>query len=232
MPRILIAEDDALISSFIEKGLRARGYSTQIVDDGEEATRLGLSEAFDLLILDMALPGREGFQVLQRMRAEGQRMPVIVLTGRPELRDAVQCLDDGADDYMTKPFRFEELLARVRARLRAPRTAEVAVLEVGGVRLDVRARRATVNGRVIDLTAREFALLELLMHNHDQVLTRSQILSHVWGYTAEPGTNVVNVYVSALRKKLGSDSIESVRGIGYCMRGRRDERSADRGARP
>jgi DNA-binding response OmpR family regulator len=232
MPRILIAEDDALISSFIEKGLRARGYSTQIVDDGEEATRLGLSEAFDLLILDMALPGREGFQVLQRMRAEGQRMPVIVLTGRPELRDAVQCLDDGADDYMTKPFRFEELLARVRARLRAPRTAEVAVLEVGGVRLDVRARRATVNGRVIDLTAREFALLELLMHNHDQVLTRSQILSHVWGYTAEPGTNVVNVYVSALRKKLGSDSIESVRGIGYCMRGRRDERFADRGARP
>jgi DNA-binding response OmpR family regulator len=229
MPRILIAEDDALISSFIEKGLRARGYSTHVVDDGEEATRLGLSEAFDLLILDMALPGREGAEVLQRMRSEGRRMPVIVLTGRPELRDVVQCLDDGADDYMTKPFRFEELLARVRARLRAPRTPEAAVLEVGSVRLDVLARRATVDGRVIDLTAREFSLLELFMHNHDQVLTRSQILSHVWGYTAEPGTNVVNVYVGALRKKLGTDVIESVRGIGYCMRSRRTAASTDGG---
>jgi DNA-binding response OmpR family regulator len=232
MPRILIAEDDALISSFIEKGLRARGYSTQVVEDGQEATRLGLSEAFDLLILDMALPGREGFEVLQRMRAEGQRMPVIVLTGRPELRDAVQCLDDGADDYMTKPFRFEELLARVRARLRAPRTPELTVLEVGDVRLDLRSRRATVDGRVIDLTAREFALLELFMHNHDQVLSRSQILSHVWGYTAEPGTNVVNVYVSALRKKLGSDTIESLRGIGYCMRSRQVHGSTQGGERP
>jgi DNA-binding response OmpR family regulator len=229
MPRILIAEDDALISSFIEKGLRARGYSTHVVDDGEEATRLGLSEAFDLLILDMALPGREGAEVLQRMRSEGRRMPVIVLTGRPELRDVVQCLDDGADDYMTKPFRFEELLARVRARLRAPRTPEAAVLEVGSVRLDVLARRATVDGRVIDLTAREFSLLELFMHNHDQVLTRSQILSHVWGYTAEPGTNVINVYVGAIRKKLGSDVIESVRGIGYCMRTRRPAGSPDGG---
>jgi DNA-binding response OmpR family regulator len=232
MPRILIAEDDALISSFIEKGLRARGYSTQVVEDGQEATRLGLSEAFDLLILDMALPGRDGFEVLQRMRAKGQRLPVIVLTGRPELRDAVQCLDDGADDYMTKPFRFEELLARVRARLRAPRTPELTVLEVGDVRLDLRSRRATVDGRVIDLTAREFALLELFMHNHDQVLSRSQILSHVWGYTAEPGTNVVNVYVSALRKKLGSDTIESLRGIGYCMRSRQVHGSTQGGERP
>jgi DNA-binding response OmpR family regulator len=227
VPRILIAEDDALISSFIEKGLRARGYSTHVAADGDEATRLSLSEGFDLLILDMALPRREGFQVLQHMRAEGKRMPVIVLTGRPELRDAVQCLDDGADDYMTKPFRFEELLARIRARLRAPRTPEVAVLDVGDVRLDVLARRATVAGKVIDLTAREFALLELLMHNHDQVLTRSQILAHVWGYTAEPGTNVVNVYVGALRRKLGNDVIESVRGIGYCMRSRRQAASAE-----
>jgi DNA-binding response OmpR family regulator len=221
MPRILIAEDDHLISSFIEKGLRARGYSTHVVDDGEEATRLSLSDGFDLLILDMALPGREGFRVLQRIRAEGRRLPVVVLTGRPDLRDAVQSLDDGADDYMTKPFRFEELLARIRARLRTPRTAEVAILDVAGVRLEVLARRAVVGGRVIELTAREFALLELLMRHHDQVLTRSQILSHVWGYSDEPGTNVVNVYIAALRKKLGADVIESVRGIGYCMRTRR-----------
>jgi DNA-binding response OmpR family regulator len=218
MTRILIAEDDNLISSFIEKGLRARGYSTHVVDDGEEATRLSLTDAFDLLILDMALPGREGHRVLQRIRAEGQRMPVLVLTGRPDLRDAVQCLDDGADDYMTKPFRFEELLARIRARLRAPRTAEVAVLEVSGVRLDLNARQAMVDGRTVDLTAREFALLELLMRNRDQVLARSQILSHVWGYASEPGTNVVNVFVRSLRKKLGDDVIDSVRGIGYCMR--------------
>ena len=161
MPRILIAEDDHLISSFIEKGLRARGYSTHVVDDGEEATRLSLSDGFDLLILDMALPGREGFRVLQRIRAEGRRLPVVVLTGRPDLRDAVQSLDDGADDYMTKPFRFEELLARIRARLRTPRTAEIAILDVAGVRLEVLARRAVVDGRVIELTAREFALLEL-----------------------------------------------------------------------
>ena len=225
MPRILIAEDDNLISSFIEKGLRARGYATHVVEDGEEATQLSLSDGFDLLILDMALPGREGFRVLQRLRAEGRRMPVVVLTGRPEFRDAVQCLDDGADDYMTKPFRFEELLARIRVRLRAPRTAEVTELAVGGVRLDVLGRRATVNGRRIDLTAREFALLELLMRHHDQVLSRSQILSHVWGYTAEPGTNVVNVYVSALRKKLGGGFVESVRGVGYRMRGDLDPSS-------
>jgi DNA-binding response OmpR family regulator len=147
-------------------------------------------------------------------------LPVLVLTGRPDLRDAVACLNEGADDYMTKPFRFEELLARIRLRLRTPRTAELAVLDVAGVRLDVPGRRATVDGRTVELTAREFALLELLMRNRDQVLTRAQILSHVWGYTVEPGTNVVNVYIGSLRKKLGADIIESVRGIGYCMRNR------------
>jgi DNA-binding response OmpR family regulator len=218
MARILIAEDDPLISSFIEKGLRARGYATHVACDGHDATQLSLSDGFDLMILDMALPGREGFRVLQELRAAGRRLPVIVLTGRPELRDAVQSLDDGADDYMTKPFRFEELLARVRARLRTPRTVEVSVLEVATVRLDLLARRASVAGRAVDLTAREFALLELFMRHPDQVLSRSQILSHVWGYTAEPGTNVINVYVAMLRKKLGVDVIESVRGVGYCMR--------------
>ena len=164
--------------------------------------------------------------MFQRLRAEGRRLPVVVLTGRPEFRDAVQCLDDGADDYMTKPFRFEELLRAVRVHLHAPRTAEVAEEPaVGGVRLDMLGRRVTVNGRRIDLTAREFALLKLLMRHHDQVLSRSQILSHVWGYTAEPGTNVVNVFVSALRRKLGGGFIESVRGVGYRMRGDLDPSS-------
>jgi DNA-binding response OmpR family regulator len=223
MPRILIAEDDELISSFIEKGLRARGYSAHAVEDGDTAVELCLGDEFDLLILDLALPGREGFDVLQRLRAEHRRIPVIILTGRPELRDAVQCLDVGADDYMTKPFRFEELLARVNARLRPPRTSEVKVLDVNGVQLDVLARRATVDRQRFDLTAREFALLEMLMRHPGQVLSRDQILSKVWGYDAEPGTNVINVYVGALRKKLGDDVIESVRGVGYRFRDRQVE---------
>ena len=226
MARILIVEDDPLISSFIDKGLRAAGFATFIVADGYDAMRMASGDDFDLVILDMALPGRDGFRVLQALRAAGRRVSVLVLTGRPELRDAVQCLNDGADDYMTKPFRFEELLARVRARLRAPRTAPVAVLEVGPVQLDVMARRASVAGRSIDLTAREFALLELLMRNAGQVLTRAQILAHVWGYSAEPGTNVVNVYVGALRRKLGADIIESVRGVGYRMGDRQEHRWA------
>jgi DNA-binding response OmpR family regulator len=226
MPRILIAEDDELIASFIEKGLRARGYVTQAVDDGDAAIELSLGNHFDLLILDLALPGREGFDVLQRLRAERNRTPVIILTGRPELRDVVQCLDVGADDYMTKPFRFEELLARVHARLRAPRTSEVTVLHVGGVELDVLGRRATVGGRRIDLTAREFALLEMFMRHPGQVLTRGQILSHIWGYDADPGTNVVNVYVGAVRKKLGEDVIESIRGVGYRFTDRPASRAA------
>jgi two-component system copper resistance phosphate regulon response regulator CusR len=218
MTRILIAEDDELISSFIDKGLRARGYSTHVVDDGDRAFELSTSDAVDLLILDLGLPGREGFEVLQRLRAERRRIPVIILTGRPELRDVVQCLDVGADDYMTKPFRFEELLARIHARLRAPRTPEVTVLSVGDVKLDVLGRRATVGDRRIDLTAREFALLQMLMRHPGQVLTRAQILSHVWGYDAEPGTNIVNVYIGSLRRKLGERAIESVRGVGYRFR--------------
>jgi DNA-binding response OmpR family regulator len=143
---------------------------------------------------------------------------VLVLTGRPELRDAVACLDVGADDYMTKPFRFEELLARVRARLRAPGTEEATVLEVGSVALDLRTRRVRVRGREVMLTPREYGLLEVLMRHPDQVLSREQLLAHAWGYSVEPGTNVVNVYVSALRKKLGEEAIEAVRGVGYRLR--------------
>jgi DNA-binding response OmpR family regulator len=223
VPRILIAEDDPLISSFLEKGLRASGFTTFVVDTGTQAAQLSLAEGFDLLILDMALPEREGFHVLQEMRRRGRTMPVLVLTGRPELRDAVACLDVGADDYMTKPFRFEELIARVRARLRAPGTEEATVIEVGAVRLDVRTRRAHVGERVVDLTAREFALLEVFLRHPDQVLSREQLLAHVWGYAAEPGSNVVNVYVGALRKKVGDNVIESVRGVGYRLRATADD---------
>jgi DNA-binding response OmpR family regulator len=216
--RILIAEDDPLISSFLEKGLRASGYTTTVVADGDQATSLALTGGFDLLVLDIALPGREGFEVLQDLRGQGKDTPVIVLTGRPDMRDVVSVLDVGADDYMTKPFRFEELLARVRARLRAHGTEEVTVLNTGAVRLDLRTRRATVGDREVDLTAREFALLETFMRHPGQVLSREQLLSHVWGYFFDPGTNLVNVYVSSLRHKLGESVIQTVRGAGYRFR--------------
>jgi DNA-binding response OmpR family regulator len=216
--RILIAEDDPLISAFLEKGLRAHGFTTAVADDGAQATHMSLADEFDLLILDLALPEREGFQVLQELRRRGRAVPVLVLTGRPELRDAVACLDVGADDYMTKPFRFEELLARVRARLRAPGTEEATVLEVGSVALDLRTRRVRVRGREVMLTPREYGLLEVLMRHPDQVLSREQLLSHVWGYDYDPGSNVVDVYVGYLRKKLGSRHFDTVRGVGYRFR--------------
>ena len=219
MPRILIAEDDPLIGSFLERGLRANGYSTFLADDGEQAQRLGLTEEFDLLILDMGLPMREGFHVLQELRSRGNTVPVLVLTGRSE-RDVVMCLEAGADDYMRKPFHFEELLARVRTRLRGTGTEQQYVLSAGDVRLDLRTRRATIGDRTVDLTAREFALLDTLLRHADQVLSREQLLSHVWGYSFDPTSNVVDVYVNSLRKKLGPGVIETLRGAGYRLRTR------------
>ncbi|MGH3477021.1 MAG: response regulator transcription factor [Nocardioidaceae bacterium] len=218
MARILIAEDDPLISAFLEKGFRSNGFSTFIADDGEQALRLGLTEEFDLVLLDIGLPEREGFHVLQELRARGKAMPVVVLTGRSE-RDVVACLEAGADDYMRKPFRLEELLARVRARLRTRGSQEALVLRAGNVRLDLRTRRATVGDRVVQLTARELALLETLLRHADQVLSREQLLSHVWGFYFDSTSNLVNVYVNSLRKKLGPDAIETVRGIGYRLPG-------------
>jgi DNA-binding response OmpR family regulator len=214
LARILIAEDDPLIGAFIEKGLRANGYSTFLADNGERAQSLSLTDEFDLLILDMGLPEREGFHVLQELRSRGKTIPVLVLTGRSE-RDVVMCLEAGADDYMRKPFQFEELLARVQTRLRSRGTAEANVLKAGEVRLDLRSRRATIGDRTFDLTAREFALLEVLLRNAGQVLSRGQLLSHVWGYSFDPTSNVVDVYVNSLRKKLGGNVIETVRGAGY-----------------
>lgn len=217
MSRILIAEDDPLIGSFLEKGLRAHGFTTFLADNGERAQRLSLTDEFDLLILDMGLPEREGLHVLQELRARGKTIPVLVLTGRRE-RDAVMCLEAGADDYMTKPFHFEELLARVRTQLRSRGTEQQFVLRAGDVRLDLKSRRATVHERTVELTAREFSLLETLLRHAGQVLSREQLLSHVWGYSFDPSTNLVNVYVNSLRKKLGRDVIETVRGVGYRLR--------------
>ena len=219
MSRILIVEDEPRLSSFLEKGLRAAGYATTVCDDGVKAAALGRDAEFDLLILDIGLPGQDGFAVLRALRARGERMPVLILTARDEVADTVTGLDIGADDYVTKPFIFEELLARVRARLRAAQEGggggDPYVLEAGGITLDVRTRRAGTDGADVELTAKEFSLLETFLRHPGQVLSREQLLSHVWGYDFDPGSNVVDVYVGYLRRKLGQERFETVRGMGY-----------------
>ncbi len=218
MARILIAEDEPRIASFLEKGLQANGFSTLVVDNGLRATVMARDDEFDLVVLDLGLPGRDGLDVLSEIRRRGEKLPVVILTARSEVSATVAGLDGGADDYVTKPFRFEELLARIRVRLRAEGTEETTLLRAGTLALDLRTRRATVDGRVIELTAREFALAETLLRHPGHVLSREQLLSHVWGYDFDPGSNVVDVYIRYLRKKLGPDVIETVRGMGYRLR--------------
>jgi DNA-binding response OmpR family regulator len=213
--RILIAEDEPRIASFLEKGLRANGFTTTVTEDGRDALELADSDDFDLLILDVGLPGRDGFSVLRELRARGRRLPVVILTARDSVEDTVAGLEGGADDYVPKPFRFEELLARVRARLREDHVAEPTVLRVGDAYLDLRTRRLTVGGRTVELTAREFSMAEMFFRHPGQVLSREQLLSHVWGYDYDPGSNVVEVYVRYLRQKLGEPWITTVRGMGY-----------------
>lgn len=220
MNRILIVEDEDRIASFVEKGLRSNGFTTTVVGDGDAAYEYALTGGFDLVVLDIGLPGRDGFTVLRELREARVTVPVIVLTARDSVRDTVAGLEGGADDWMTKPFRFEELLARVRLRLRtAARAPEVTVLRSGTLTLDLRTRRARADERTVDLTAREFVLLELFLRHPGQVLSREQILSHVWGYDFDPGSNIVDVYVRALRKKLGAQRVETVRGVGYRLSG-------------
>ncbi|MFC4786520.1 response regulator transcription factor [Nocardioides sp. MAHUQ-72] len=219
MARILIVEDEARIASFVAKGLRADGHLATVVADGREGLDEALSGNHDLVVLDIGLPGMDGFEVLEHLRAQGSTVPVVVLTARDSVTDTVSALEGGADDYMPKPFRFAELLARVRLRLRTPGTADGVprddALDAGGVRLDLRTRRATVDGRQVDLSAREFALAEIFMLNAGQVLSREQLLDQVWGFDFDPGSNVVDVYVGYLRRKFGAAAIETVRGMGY-----------------
>ncbi len=218
MAAILIVEDEARIASFVAKGLGAEGHRTTVVGTGLEAVDEILSGRFDLVVLDIGLPDIDGFEVMENVRNQGSRVPVIVLTARDSVTDTVAALEGGADDYMAKPFRFAELLARVRLRLRDQQgagTAHEEVLRVGGVELDRRTRRATVAGRAVDLSAREFTLAEIFMLNPGQVLSREQLLDHVWGFDFDPGSNVVDVYVGYLRRKFGADAISTVRGMGY-----------------
>jgi DNA-binding response OmpR family regulator len=218
MARILIAEDEPRIAEFLERGLRSCGYSTVTVDDGALAASIARDRDFDLLILDLGLPSMDGIEALGQIRGRGERMPVIILTARSELDTTVAGFETGADDYVTKPFRFEELLARIRVRLRSEPSSEPTVLRAGALSLDVRTRRASVGERTVELTAREYSLLETFLRHPDQVLSREQLLSIVWGYDFDPGSNVVEVYVRYLRKKLGGDVIETVRNMGYRLR--------------
>ncbi len=217
MNRILIAEDEDRLAAFLEKGLRANGFTATVVRDGPSALALARDDDFDLLVLDLGLPGLDGMTVLRTIRAQGHRLPVVILSARDDVHDKVAGLEHGADDYVTKPFRFEELLARVRVRLRDEGTAEQTVLREGAVALDLRTRRATVGGRTVELSAREFTMLEVLMRHPGQVLSREQLLSHVWGYDFDPGSNVVDVYIGYLRRKLGKEHIATVRGMGYAL---------------
>jgi DNA-binding response OmpR family regulator len=215
MNRVLIAEDEPRIASFLTKGMRAAGYVPTVVTTGVDAAHYARSADFDVLILDLGLPGQDGLSALAQIRARGDRLPVIILTARDRVPDRVNGLNLGADDYVTKPFSFDELLARVRARLREHGQPATPALTAGPISLDLVRRTATVEGRQVELTAREFLLAETLMRHPGQVLSREQLLDRVWGLAHDPGSNIVDVYIGYLRRKLGNDLIATVRGMGY-----------------
>jgi DNA-binding response OmpR family regulator len=213
--RVLVAEDERPISSLLERGLTANGFTIEIAERGDEALELARSDRFDLVILDLGLPNLDGFEVLRELRKVNERVPVVILTARENVRDTVAGLEGGADDYITKPFRFQELLARVRLRLRSERVAEATTLRVGDIKLDLRTKQVVIEGKDIDLSAREFAMAEAFFRNPGHVLSREQLLDLVWGYAFDPRSNIVDVYVGYLRKKLGRGRITSMRGMGY-----------------
>jgi DNA-binding response OmpR family regulator len=217
--RILIVEDESAIVRFLERGLAAHGHQVLSAETGEDGVVLAADETVDFVLLDISLPGMDGHEVLRRIRARRSHLPVLMLTGRDDLQDKVSALDAGADDYLAKPFAFEELLARIRALTRRgdqPRSAQV---EIGDLWIDLLSRRARRGQRPLELSSREFALLEYFMRRPGHVLSREQILSAIWDYAFEPGSNVVDVYVRYLRRKIdrpGEPSlITTVRGIGY-----------------
>jgi DNA-binding response OmpR family regulator len=219
MRRILIAEDEVRVAAFVNKGLQANGFTTAIATTGPETLTYALEGDFELIVLDLGLPGKDGLSVLEELRGQGCRIPIVILTARDEISDKLTGFELGADDYVTKPFRFEELLARIRARLRTVRAhlEQEWLIQHRNVVLDLRTRLVRVGERVIELSAREFTLAQTFMTHPGQVLSREQLLDRVWGYDYAPGSNVVDVYVGYLRKKLGSGLIETVRGMGYRM---------------
>ncbi|MGK7917207.1 MAG: response regulator transcription factor [Prochloraceae cyanobacterium] len=218
MKRILIAEDEALSANFLEQKLREHGFATARVQEGYEALNMSLSDNFDLLILDLVLPGKDGVEVMKELRGQGKQIPIIILTVRNEVKDKVAGLEAGADDYVTKPFSFDELLARIRLRLRSqqvPQGQPEMILTAGKITLDFHTHTVKVGEREIHLSNQEFILLERLMRHPERIVSRQELLNDVWGYDYYPGSNIVDVYVRYLRKKLGRGIIETIRGVGY-----------------
>jgi DNA-binding response OmpR family regulator len=224
--RILVIEDEQTLAGFIEQSLHADGYAVTVRHDGPRGEAAALTGDYALVLLDLTLPGRDGLEVLAAIRQRLPELPVIIMTARGAIEQRVEGLDRGANDYVTKPFSFEELLARVRAQLRAPAQRESSVVEAAGIRADLRTRRVERDHREVQLTAREFEVLVYLMRHPDQVLSREQILNAVWGFDFDPGTKVLEVYIGYLRRKLAmtddGDPIETVRNVGYRLRVPRD----------
>jgi heavy metal response regulator len=220
--RILLVEDDRKVASFIRKGLAEEGYAVDVAVDGEMGLAMGLDRLHDVIVLDVMLPQKPGFQVLRELRQAKVTTPVLLLTARDAIEDKVQGLDAGADDYLTKPFAFAELLARVRALLRRGKAAQAPVLQAADLVLDPATRTVKRGGEAIPLTNREFALLEYFLRNPGRVLTRTMIAEHVWDYSFDAGTNVIDVYVNYLRKKIDAGRepklIHTVRGVGYVLK--------------
>jgi heavy metal response regulator len=219
--RLLVVEDESKVASFIKKGLEEEGYAVDLAADGEAGLAIALERVHDLIILDIRLPKMDGLQVLQMLRQDKMTTPVLLLTVRATIEDKVLGLDAGADDYLTKPFAFQELVARVRALLRRRAETEPTVLQVGDLSLDPARRTVTRGGVKIDLTAREFSLLDYFMRNPGRVLTRTMIAEHVWDYSFDTSTNVIDVYVNYLRKKIDAERepklLHTVRGVGYTL---------------
>jgi DNA-binding response OmpR family regulator len=216
--RILLVEDEAKVARFIKEGLTAEGYEVSIAADGKAGEKKAMSGDFDLILLDILLPKKNGYEVLQTIRKHGMRTPVLMLTARGATEDIVQGLDYGADDYLTKPFAFNELLARIRSLMRRERQS-LKTYRIGDLTLDTLTRKATRAGKTIDLTAREYALLEYLMRNPHRLVTRQQLAKEIWGFSFDPGTNIVDVYINHLRKKIDEGPqkklLHTERGKGY-----------------
>ena len=220
--RILVVEDEKKVASFIAKGLTEESYAVDVAYDGEEGAFMALENDYDLIILDLMLPKMDGMEILKKIREEQKDVPVLILTARDSVDDIVAGLEGGSDDYLTKPFAFAELLARIRALLRRSQERKVTVLKVADLTLNPLTREVKRGDRKIDLTSKEYALLEYFMRNVNRVLTRTLISEHVWNYEFDPLTNVVDVYVNYLRKKIDqkkeSKLIHTVRGVGYIMK--------------
>ena len=221
--RILIAEDDAALAGFVRKGLEAEHYAVDVSADGEQARALASELDYDLIVLDLNLPRLDGVAILRQVRSKKANVPILILTARGKVEDRVQCLDSGADDYLVKPFSFSELSARIRALLRRSRLPSESVLTVEDLKLDRVERRVTRGSRAIDLTSKEFALLEYLMRNAGRRVTRAMIIEHVWNLSFDSSTNLVDVYINYLRRKVDDGAskklIHTIRGVGYELSG-------------